>query len=195
MLAQGWDEERALAQLAWLTSAIPPDPRATLLAEGFAEEPAPAPELEEAEAAEAPDPLDQLSLEELPLADEIAAQQAAAEAELLSGFVIAKTKRKVKRFHFVGNCGKVPGEHYADFDVWGDILPPADAFDVVCEVCFRGDKGEVLTRPLGPEDLAEADRVGTSSSSSSSSSSSADGEGAGHAIARAKRPRAGASTP
>ena len=88
-----------------------------------------------------------------PVLAEAAAATVEAEASPPpEGFVIAITKRKLRRLHFVGCCGKVPGEHYADFEAWGDLLPPEEAIDVTCKVCFRGSKDKLLVRSCGPED-------------------------------------------
>ena len=76
------------------------------------------------------------------------------------------------------------------------MLPPEHAIDATCKICFRGDKSEILTRPLAPVDDEELP-VETSSSSSSGSSSSSEAasedEGAQPPlISPAKRPRRGA---
>mgnify|MGYP003319360789 CR=1 FL=1 len=110
-----------------------------------------------------------------------------------SGFCIAITQRRVRRLHFVGNCGKVPGEHYKQYEVWGDLLPPEHAIDVTCDICFKGEKGTVLTRSLGPTDNLEELQVGASSSSSSSSFSSedaAEGESSAPVVTPKKKAKA-----
>ena len=107
--------------------------------------------------------------------DEKVAQAALAAADLEGppfGFVIAKTQRKIRRLHFVGCCGKVPGEHYLNFEVWGNLMPPEHAIDVVCKTCFRG--GVVREKPAEKEDLV-VDTSDSCSSSSSSADSSAPG--------------------
>ena len=101
------------------------------------------------------------------------------EAELQEapeGFVIAFTQKRLRRLHFVGCCGKVPGEHYKVFEPYGNLLPPESAFDLVCGVCFRGEHLAPASRVPGvsEEDLEVADSASGSSSSSSSSESAVD---------------------
>ena len=129
-----------------------------------------------------------IAVDELSLKAEAAARAAADTALPPSGFVIAKTTKGIRRLHFVGNCGKVPGEHYRDFDVWGPILPPEEAIDVTCGICFKGDKGSVLTRPLSPEETNVLALETSSSSSAAASSSSSDSDSAA-VISPKKRPK------
>ena len=89
--------------------------------------------------------------------------------------MIAITKRKVRRLHFVGCCGKIPGEHYKVFEPYGDLLPPESAFDLVCGTCFRGEHLAPASRAPGITE--EELEVVPSSSGSSSSSSSAESLG------------------
>ena len=37
----------------------------------------------------------------------------------VSGFAVCRTKAKLRRLHFVGHCGKVPGVHYQDYVHFG----------------------------------------------------------------------------
>ena len=76
-------------------------------------------------------------------------------------FVVSITKGGFRRLHFVGACRLVPGEDYRHFEVYGELLPPAGAFNARCQWCFQ-DGG-----------AAHEDDLPSNSSSSSSSSSSA----------------------
>ena len=70
-----------------------------------------------------PEAIDEgISVDEMSLNKEVAAREAADSALPPSGFVTAKTQKGIRRLHFVGNCGMIPGEHYRDLDVWGPIL-------------------------------------------------------------------------
>jgi hypothetical protein len=191
LLTKGWTNAQAQEQLKLLERAnpelpIPHEPRVALLDahdehdepsddwvhEGEANLHESEPDAHEGEPATEPEAdhfLDDCPYEEVPWKGGVAAQEKANTAAPPEGFVIAITKSKVRRLHFVGNCGKVPGEHYKEYDAWGTLLPPEHEIDAVCSVCFRGDKGNLLTKSLGPDDAQ--DLVGTSSSSSSSSSS------------------------
>lgn len=53
------------------------------------------------------------------------------------GFVVAHTLSGLRRLHYAGDCGKIAGVHYRSFRVYGDDIPPVDAFDKRCETCFK----------------------------------------------------------
>ena len=180
LLTKGATQEEATTQLKRLTCAdfslpVPHDARTSLAqldpgweavpeATASPASPSPAPPLRHA--------LDEVNLDEVSLKDEQAARTLADTELPPEGFVIAITKRKVRRLHFVGNCGKVPGEHYKIFERWGNVLPPESEIDVTCSICFRGDRSKVLVRTLAPDEEGDELRAETSSSSSSESSSS-----------------------
>ena len=52
------------------------------------------------------------------------------------GFVVAMTTSKLRRLHFVGNCGKIPGIHYRSFEAFSDEVPDATKYDRRCRSCF-----------------------------------------------------------
>ena len=79
--------------------------------------------------------------------------------------MIAFTSKKVRRLHFVGACGKIPGEHYPNFEVWGELMPPDSEIDEICRNCF----------PRGDDAAQAGTEEAPSSSSSSSSSTSSSG--------------------
>ena len=53
-----------------------------------------------------------------------------------SGFVVAVTTAKIRRLHYVGNCGRRPGEHYRTFEVYGAWAPDPTKYDKRCRQCF-----------------------------------------------------------
>ena len=183
LLSKGVHADETNEQVRVLTSAdaalaIPFDPKAGLLEE---EAQAEEKDHENAQVDEAPvegEELHALRLDEIPLKPEILAQQRAEEEQPPRGFCIAVTNRRVRRLHFIGNCGKVPGEHYKVFECWGDLLPPEHEIDVLCDICFRGNKALLVKRPPAQDKPAEELAVATSSSSSSSSGSSSSEEAA-----------------
>ena len=87
------------------------------------------------------------------------------------------TSREVRRLHHVGSCGKVPGEHYRIFEVWGPLIPPESEIDVVCKNCFRG--GVLPMQDMPADELLVESSSSSSSSASSSSSSGSEKQGAG----------------
>mgnify|MGYP003333697518 CR=1 FL=1 len=77
----------------------------------------------------------------------------AAAPERPHGFVVSKTKRgKFRRLHCVEACRLVPGVHYADYDVWGDVLPSEQDIDAVCTRCLPQGR----LRPAPEEEASEA---------------------------------------
>ena len=182
LLQKGVFEDETSAQIRVLTSAnaslpIPFDPKAGLQdAQEDAEDAAHEGEQAHDALPEEDNALHDLRLDEIPLKPEIEAQHRAEEEAPPSGFCIAVTNRRVRRLHFIGNCGKIPGEHYKVFECWGDILPPEHEVDVLCDICFRGNKGILLERNPATKEPGSELPVGTSSSSSSSSGSSSSEE-------------------
>ena len=67
----------------------------------------------------------------------------------------------------MGACGKKPGVHYLNFDVWGEIMPPEAEIDTQCTTCFKCG----VPSALGPDTpIVEAEPATSSCSSSSDSS-------------------------
>ena len=97
-----------------------------------------------------------------------AAAAAAPAAEVPWGFVVSKTRNgRHRSLHHVGCCWRVPGVHYREFDIWGDVMPPEASLNSKCKDCFAtGGAGAV--KELEPE--AGDEEAGSSSSSSSSGS-------------------------
>ena len=54
----------------------------------------------------------------------------------VSGFVVAVTTSKLRRLHFVGNCGKIPGIHFRTYETFRDEVPDATQYDRRCRSCF-----------------------------------------------------------
>ena len=82
---------------------------------------------------------------------------------LPSGFVVAFTTSKIRRLHFMGNCGRRPGEHYRSYKVFGDEAPEASKYDKRCRQCFPeySKIGELEQEPR-----EESDSSGSSTCSS-----------------------------
>ena len=56
------------------------------------------------------------------------------------GFVVANTLAGVRRLHYIGHCGKIPGLHYHRYTVYGQTVPdPAVDYDKRCLNCFESD--------------------------------------------------------
>ena len=52
------------------------------------------------------------------------------------GFVVAITSSRLRRLHFVGNCGKIPGVHYRSYEAFDNEVPDATKYDRRCRSCF-----------------------------------------------------------
>ena len=75
------------------------------------------------------------------------------------GFVVANTLAGVRRLHYMGHCGKVPGLHYHRYTVFGQTVPdPTVDYDKRCLNCFESDC--VVLSPkqhLSSEDSSSSD--------------------------------------
>ena len=79
------------------------------------------------------------------------------------GFVVALTQSGIRRLHFVGACGRVPGLHFGNFIRYGNRVPAAHEFDKACVVCFGkkgvvampGTKGQSDSEDTGEDDSTE----------------------------------------
>ena len=96
----------------------------------------------EAEADE--DSSDSSSVGAQELSEALGQQESEDEASPF-GFVVALTQAGIRRLHFVGACGRVPGLHFGNFIRYGNRVPAAHDYDKACVVCF-GKKG-VVTMP------------------------------------------------
>ena len=85
-----------------------------------------------------------------------------------SGFVVAITVSKLRRLHYVGNCGRRPGVQYRSFEVFGDNPPDPIRYDKRCRQCFPEEKGLVeVAQPGAMETMDdESDSSGSSTHSS-----------------------------
>ena len=129
---------------------------------------------EEDEHARASDDAAPLELDEVRAA---ASCVRAATDELPHGFVVSKAKRgRFRRLHHVESCRLVPGVHYKDFDIWGEILPPESEIDAVCGICLKSGVSRAVDAAVPVEEALDSD----------SSSSSMGSLGA----SPSKRPRA-----
>ena len=95
------------------------------------------------------------------------------------GFVVSKTRRgRFRRLHFVGGCWRVPGEHYQEFDDFGQTCPAPGEFHARCADCFPVGKAVPAARSAD-DDVEDGLSSDTSSDSEESSSATPVGEGAG----------------
>ena len=53
------------------------------------------------------------------------------------GFVVVKTTAKIRRLHYIGDCGKRPYIDYWNFEMYGADCPDPDRYDKRCQNCFR----------------------------------------------------------
>ena len=112
-----------------------------------------------------------------------ALREEACEAAPTSGFIVSITdKGRMRRLHFLGACGRRPGEHYRDWRHYGECPPRADEVDARCRVCFPPNTAAAPSNKL-PDDIDSDDESDTSSSTSSSAASE-------RITQAAKRPRA-----
>ena len=83
-----------------------------------------------------------------------------------SGFyVISKVGKASRRtLHKMGECYRVPGVHYADFEVIGSDPPEPERYHQVCKACFQG-RGSAAA-PLRRRKLVEGSESEGSVSSS-----------------------------
>lgn len=82
--------------------------------------------------------------------------------ELMGQYVVSVVANR-RRLHRIGNCYRIPGIDYANFEVLGEGEPDRSLYTSWCQFCWRG-QGQAAT--------AEAARSSSASGSSSSSSSS-----------------------
>ena len=83
--------------------------------------------------------------------------------------IIGRCKRRT--LHRVGECHRIPGVHYAEFEVVGNEPPTKDRFHHSCKICFpRG----VETAPESSGEEEPEDGEVSSSDSSTSVDSMSD---------------------
>ena len=111
------------------------------------------------------------------IADAAAAEAAeAAAADAPWGFVVSKIpKGRHHCLHHMGSCWRVPGRHYPDFEVWGDLMPPEKSLHSKCKDCFP-PVAVLAAKEPEPE---EVDDCSSSSSSSGSPPAKKPKEGEG----------------
>ena len=75
------------------------------------------------------------------------------------GFVVANTLAGVRRLHYMGHCGKVPGLHYHRYTVFGQTVPdPTVDYDKRCLNCFESDCVTLSPKQnLSSEDSSSSD--------------------------------------
>ena len=94
-----------------------------------------------------------------------------------SGFVVAIVDRGKRRcLHFVGSCGKVPGEHYRLYECYGANMPDSADIDAKCKVCFPVD---ILPQSVADAKRRRAMKGGLPDVSSDSDDGSSESESSG----------------
>ena len=105
-------------------------------------------------------------------------EQAAEEDEVTeeaapSGYIVSVTSGGRKRcLHHLGRCWRKPGLHYADFEVYGDKLPPPEAYHSICKLCWPSASDQATVQEARPSTTSLPIATASSSSSSASSCSS-----------------------
>ena len=105
-------------------------------------------------------------------------EQAAEEDEVTeeaapSGYIVSVTSGGRKRcLHHLGRCWRKPGLHYADFEVYGDKLPPPEAYHSICKLCWPSASDQATVQEARPSTTSIPIATASSSSSSASSCSS-----------------------
>ena len=83
----------------------------------------------------------------------------------LGTYVVSVSSRsEFRRLHVTGGCPRVPGQHYANFEVLGTSEPSVHSFHARCLHCFPESKGV-------QEAVGEVPSAGSPSTSSESSDS------------------------
>ena len=104
------------------------------------------------------DSSDSGSVDEQELSEAIGQQEDEQES-IPFGFVVAITTTDLRRLHFVGACGRAPGQHFRNYILYGDRVPKSHEFDKACLSCF-GRKGHVTVPDVptdGNSDVSESD--------------------------------------
>ena len=100
------------------------------------------------------------------VAEALALQDEVPEVPTPEGFVVSRTRGgHCRRLHFMGGCFRIPGEHYRQFDSYGQQYPSPDLFDLRCKDCFPAD------RPAARSEEAKAEACASDGSGSDSASS------------------------
>ena len=99
-----------------------------------------------------------------------------AEAVALRGsYVVSIVGRSGRRtLHKVGECYRLPGVHFKNFETMGESMPDAGTYHVICKVCFPKSCGQSFSLDAGGQ-TAEVDESSGEDISSSDSGSEASG--------------------
>ena len=74
--------------------------------------------------------------------------------------MVANTLSGMRRLHYIGHCGKVPGLHYHKFTVYGQVVPePTTDYDKRCLNCFESATTALSPKlqPLSDSDSSSSD--------------------------------------
>ena len=89
------------------------------------------------------------------------------------GYVVAIAgSSRRRRLHQVGRCWRVPGLHYRDFEVFWDVLPPAEAYHLICHQCWPAAGAQLALQDEQRRGASTPKAASRSSSSATSSASS-----------------------
>ena len=84
----------------------------------------------------------------------------------VQGYVVSIVgRRRFRRLHFVGLCGRVPGIDYLDFAEYGDLRPSPEDYDAICRKCWKSDS-EWAAQDRGSITIEDSEEDSTSSSES-----------------------------
>ena len=85
------------------------------------------------------------------------------QEDILGKYVVSiRGGGRIRVLHRVGNCHRIPGHTYREFEMFGDVFPSSQAFTAQCKDCWPVEERQ-NTLPSSPS---------TSSHGSSSSRSS-----------------------
>ena len=89
------------------------------------------------------------------------------------GYVVAIAgSSRRRRLHQVGRCWRVPGLHYKEFEVFGDTLPAAEDYHLICHQCWPAAGAQLALQDEQRRGAASQTAASRSSSSGASSASS-----------------------
>eukprot|EP00438_Fugacium_kawagutii_P025747 Skav221043 [mRNA] locus=scaffold1448:250657:252750:+ [translate_table: standard] len=92
-------------------------------------------------------------------------KQAADDTRRLRGCYVCSIvgRSRTKTLHKVGECHRLPGIHYKDFEVLGEEAPCTSKYNKVCSACFpdAASKAELDLASSSDSDLSSSDSTGS----------------------------------